>query len=214
MAQEPAPEFTMPITTTTREHREVLAQSSQPVDSHTEDLAPLLTRMYHAMKNAHGDGMAAIQIGVPKRAFLFLRPGSDEDQRYQTAINPEILSASETTQTTWDGCLSVPEGIGRVTRHASITVRYENEQAVVKTETLEGLAAIIFQHEMDHLNGRLFTHYLPNAKLIPHREFFDLFDDLEIECENQRLSASDCRALAERAWHKYQRTGSTKPGDL
>jgi peptide deformylase len=116
------------------------------------------------MYAAPGIGLAAIQIGVPKRVIVMdlAREGEDRQPRY--FVNPEILSASEETVRYEEGCLSVPEYYDEVLRPSKVRLRYQNYQGETVEEDAEGLYAVCIQHEMDHLNGVLFIDHLSRLK--------------------------------------------------
>jgi peptide deformylase len=120
--------------------------------------------MLETMYAAPGIGLAAVQVGVPKRVIVMdlARPEEDKQPRY--FVNPEILWASEETQPYEEGCLSVPEYYDEVERPARVKLRYLNYQGEVVEEDAEGMYAVCIQHEMDHLDGVLFIDHLSRLK--------------------------------------------------
>jgi peptide deformylase len=142
----------------------VLKQVSANVDVVDDDLRALMDDMLETMYDAPGIGLAAIQIGVPKRVIVMdlARPEEDPQPRYY--VNPEILWASEETAPYEEGCLSVPEIFDEVERPAKVKLRYLNYQGEQVEEDAEGLFAVCIQHEMDHLNGVLFIDHLSRLK--------------------------------------------------
>jgi peptide deformylase len=120
--------------------------------------------MLETMYDAPGIGLAAIQVGVPKRVIVMdLSRGEDaKEPRY--FINPEILWASEETQGYEEGCLSVPEIYDEVERPAKVRIRYLGYDGKQVEEDAEGLYAVCIQHEMDHLEGVLFLDHLSRLK--------------------------------------------------
>jgi len=142
----------------------VLKQVSQPVDKVDDELRALMDDMLETMYDAPGIGLAAIQIGVPKRVIVMDLARQDEEPQPRYYVNPEILWASEETAPYEEGCLSVPEIFDEVERPARVKLRYLNYQGEQIEEEAEGLFAVCIQHEMDHLNGVLFIDHLSRLK--------------------------------------------------
>lgn len=117
------------------------------------DLVGILLRM---CVSEEGVGIAAPQIGINRNVFVLQRFDA-EGEPYQEVINPEIIWASELYQKGPEGCLSIPDFRSDIWRHYAIQVRYFNLKGEMITEVLEGFTAVIFQHEYDHLVGRLIT---------------------------------------------------------
>lgn len=142
----------------------LLKEVSAPVAEVTDDLRALMDDMLETMYAAPGIGLAAIQIGVPKRVIVMdlAREGEEKQPRY--FVNPEILWASEDTAPYEEGCLSVPEIYDEVERPARVKLRYLNYQGEQIEEDAEGLFAVCIQHEMDHLDGVLFIDHLSRLK--------------------------------------------------
>ena len=142
----------------------VLKQVSQPVAAVDDDLRALMDDMLETMYAAPGIGLAAVQIGEPKRVIVMdlAREGEDKAPRY--FVNPEILWASDETAPYEEGCLSVPEYFDEVERPAKVRLRYLNYQGETVEEDAEGLFAVCIQHEMDHLEGVLFIDHLSRLK--------------------------------------------------
>ena len=142
----------------------VLKQVSKPVEQVDDALRTLMDDMLETMYAAPGIGLAAIQIGVPKRVIVMdlAREGEEKQPRY--FVNPEILWKSEETQPYEEGCLSVPEYYDEVLRPAKVRLRYLNYQGEQIEEDAEGLYAVCVQHEMDHLDGVLFIDHLSRLK--------------------------------------------------
>jgi peptide deformylase len=121
----------------------------------------LIDNMFHTMYEAPGIGLAASQVDVHKRFMVI--DVSEEKDTPRVFINPEIV-ASEGGQVYQEGCLSVPGIFADVTRADSITVRFLDRQGVAQELTTDGLLAVCVQHEMDHLDGKLFIDYLSPLK--------------------------------------------------
>ena len=140
-----------------------LRTRSLPVDRVDDELRRLMDDMLETMYDAPGIGLAAIQVGVPKRVLVIdLQLKDARSPRY--FVNPEIIGASETLSVYNEGCLSVPEQYAEVERPAAITVRYLDYDGVAREEHLDGLLATCLQHEMDHLDGVLFIDHLSKLK--------------------------------------------------
>ena len=142
----------------------VLKQVSEPVAAVDDALRALMDDMLETMYAAPGIGLAAIQIGVPKRVIVMdlAREGEDKQPRY--FVNPEILWSSDETQGYEEGCLSVPEYYDEVQRPTKVRLRYLDYRGETVEEEAEGLYAVCIQHEMDHLNGVLFIDHLSRLK--------------------------------------------------
>ncbi len=141
-----------------------LKQVSQPVDKVDDALRALMDDMLETMYDAPGIGLAAIQVGVPKRVIVMDLARQDEEPQPRYFVNPEILWASDDTAPYEEGCLSVPEIYDEVDRPARVKIRYLNYQGEQIEEDAEGLFAVCIQHEMDHLNGVLFIDHLSRLK--------------------------------------------------
>jgi peptide deformylase len=141
-----------------------LKQVSQPVEKVDDELRALMDDMLETMYDAPGIGLAAIQIGVPKRVVVMDLAREGEEKQPRFFVNPEILWVSEETKAYEEGCLSVPEYFDEVQRPAEVKLRYLNYQGEQVEEDAEGLFAVCIQHEMDHLNGVLFIDHLSRLK--------------------------------------------------
>ena len=140
-----------------------LRTKSQPVDGVDDALRQLMDDMLETMYDAPGIGLAAIQVGVPKRVLVIdLQLDDTRSPRY--FVNPEIIAESDELSVYNEGCLSVPEQYAEVERPAVITVRYLDYDGLPLEERLEGLLATCLQHEMDHLEGVLFIDHLSKLK--------------------------------------------------
>ena len=142
----------------------VLKQKSAPVERVDDELRALMDDMLETMYAAPGIGLAAIQVGVPKRVIVMdiSREEGVKEPRY--FVNPEILWASEDVIPYEEGCLSIPEVYDEVERPARVKIRYLNYEGEQIEEEAEGLYAVCIQHEMDHLNGVLFIDHLSRLK--------------------------------------------------
>jgi peptide deformylase len=139
---------------------DVLRQKAQPVDTFDAELQTLVDDMIETMRVAPGVGLAAPQIGVSKRVIV-VEFGDEYDEtipeRLFVLVNPEIVQQSEDQIEGIEGCLSVPGLVGEVARAQSVTVRGQDQRGKKVTIRAQGWLARIFQHEIDHVNGVLYT---------------------------------------------------------
>jgi peptide deformylase len=147
----------------------LLRQKSAPVESVDDDLRALIADMFETMYDAPGIGLAAIQVGVPKRILVIdlqepLEEGGEPVKTPRVFINPEILEHSDQDVPYTEGCLSVPDQYAEVDRPDRIKARWLDENGKQHEEVIEGLLATCLQHEMDHLEGILFIDHLSRLK--------------------------------------------------
>lgn len=147
----------------------VLRQVSTPVEAITPELQVLIDDMFETMYAAPGIGLAAVQVGVPKRILVIdlqdpEEEGGEPARKPMVFINPEILQSAETIVPYQEGCLSVPDQYAEVERPDSIRARWLDRDGKVHEEELDGLLATCLQHEMDHLEGILFIDHLSRLK--------------------------------------------------
>ena len=142
----------------------MLKQVSTPVEVVDDGLRALMDDMLESMYAAPGIGLAAVQVGVPKRIIVMDLAREDEPPQPRYFVNPEITWSSEEMAVREEGCLSVPEIYDEVERPARVGLKYLNYQGEVVEEDAEGLLAVCIQHEMDHLNGVLFIDHLSRLK--------------------------------------------------
>ena len=142
----------------------VLKLVSQPVEKVDDDLRALMDDMLETMYDAPGIGLAAIQIGVPKRVIVMDIAGPDDPKAPRYYVNPEIVWSSEETAPYEEGCLSIPDIYDEVERPARVKLKYLNYQGEEVIEDADGLFAVCIQHEMDHLQGVLFIDHLSRLK--------------------------------------------------
>jgi peptide deformylase len=138
-----------------------LRTRARPVTEFDDELRRLVADMFETMYEAPGIGLAATQVDVHKR--LLVMDVSEDRSRPMVLINPEILEA-EGEEEMDEGCLSVPGCYEPVRRAGKIRVRARNEHGETFEIEAEGLEAVCIQHEMDHLEGKLFVDYLSNFK--------------------------------------------------
>jgi len=147
----------------------LLRQISTPVEKVDDEVRALIADMFETMYEAPGIGLAAIQVGVPKRILVIdlqepAEEGGDPVKDPRVFINPEIVQSSEQEVPYTEGCLSVPDQYAEVDRPDRIRARWLDEQGKAHEEDIEGLLATCLQHEMDHLEGILFIDHLSRLK--------------------------------------------------
>ena len=141
-----------------------LRQVSKPVAAVDKSVKALVQDMFETMYDAPGIGLAAIQIGEPRRVVTMDLAKKDEEKQPQVFINPEIVAKSEEKGTHEEGCLSIPEYYEEVERPAAVTVKYLDLEGNSQQIEATGLLAVCLQHEIDHLNGVLFIDHLSKLK--------------------------------------------------
>ena len=141
-----------------------LRQKSLKVENVDDNIRSLMDDMLETMYAAPGIGLAAIQIGVPKRVIVIDLSREEEEKNPQFFVNPEIINNSDTNTSYEEGCLSVPGQFAEISRPDKCKIKfldYSGEEKILETE---GLLATCIQHEMDHLEGILFIDYLSKLK--------------------------------------------------
>jgi peptide deformylase len=147
----------------------LLREISKPVDGIDDGLKTLIADMFETMYDAPGIGLAAIQVGVPKRVLVIdLQEAEDAEgkpiRNPRVFINPVLTEPSEDCSVYNEGCLSIPEYYAEVTRPASIRAQWTDSDGGAHDERIGGMLATCLQHEMDHLEGVLFTDHLSKLK--------------------------------------------------
>ena len=142
----------------------LLREKSKKVDVVDNEIRSLMDDMLETMYAAPGIGLAAIQVGVPKRVIVIdiAREGEKKNPLY--FVNPEIINNSETDSSYEEGCLSVPGQFAEISRPNKCKVKFLDYNGIEKILNFEGLLATCIQHEMDHLEGILFIDYLSKLK--------------------------------------------------
>lgn len=155
---------------------EALVRIAEPVESFGKETQDLVNSMFETMYAAQGIGLAATQVAVDQRVVVIdLNPDNDSTPEYReqlrdwgfeepvTLINPEIEAASG--DISWEeGCLSLPGVNESIKRRAQVTVKAQNRRGEPFTLHAQGLFAVALQHEIDHLDGKLFVDYLSRLK--------------------------------------------------
>ena len=136
-----------------------------PVPDLSDDLRALADDMLETMYDAPGIGLAAPQVGVLQRLIVLdCVKEEGEAPRPLVMFNPEITAQSDEMNTYEEGCLSIPEQYAEVTRPAEVTVNWIDRDGNPQSDSFDGLWATCVQHEIDHLNGKLFIDYLSGIK--------------------------------------------------
>jgi peptide deformylase len=138
-----------------------LRTKAKPIKQVDSTIRKLVDDMFETMYKVPGVGLAATQVNIHKQVIVL--DVSEEQNQPLCLINPKLLS-SDGQQTIEEGCLSVPDIFEKVERARQITVQALNQQGESFTLTTEGVLAVCIQHEIDHLNGKLFVDYLSSLK--------------------------------------------------
>ena len=141
-----------------------LKKRCAPVDAVDDRVRALMEDMLETMYDAPGIGLAAPQLGVDARVVVMDCAGKEDEPEPLRFVNPEIVWSSEETNDHEEGCLSLPEVFGMVTRPERVRVRWLDETGAEREAEFGGIRATCIQHEIDHLNGRLFIDYLGAAR--------------------------------------------------
>ena len=160
----------------------VLKRKARAITKFDKNLQTLIDDMVETMRAAPGVGLAAPQIGLSDRLVVIEYYEKEQEEENEDApkkiwvvINPEIIKPSEETLLGIEGCLSIPGLVGEVERHAEVQVKALNRQGKPVKIKAKGWLARIFQHEIDHLNGILFTErathvWQPQEDVEPEQE--------------------------------------------
>lgn len=168
----------------TRLGHPAIRRGTEPVSTeelHSQKIQRLIDDMVETMRDAHGVGIAAPQVHVPKQIIVI--EVSPENPRYpnQPAVpltvllNPTITDHAETTEEGWEGCLSVPDLRGLVPRWTKLSVSGLDRRGQAVQLDAEGFFARVIQHEVDHLNGKVFLDRLPDLKTLTHLREYEQF---------------------------------------
>ena len=142
----------------------LLRQVSAPIERVDAELEQFIDDMLETMYEAPGIGLAAIQVGVPRRLLVIDLAKEGEEPAPLVFINPEILTSSDERSVYGEGCLSIPDYYAEVERPASITVKSIGRDGKETVTEADGLLATCLQHEIDHLNGVLFIDHISRLK--------------------------------------------------
>ena len=134
----------------------ILRKTSRPVTKFDEKLAQLLDDMAETLRDANGAGLAAVQVGILRRVVIV---DVDDDEGLIELINPEIIYRSEEMEECEEACLSIPDEGGIVARPKEVKVRAQDRHGEWHEYSGTGLKARCFCHELDHLDGHLYTDF-------------------------------------------------------
>ena len=146
------------------EPNKILREKSLFVEKIDEDLQKLMDDMLETMYAAPGIGLAAIQVGIPKRVIVLDIAQKNGPRNPLFFINPEIIERSKNNLTYEEGCLSVPGQFAEIDRPDKCHIKYLDYHGQPQEIRAEGMLATCIQHEMDHLEGILFIDYLSKLK--------------------------------------------------
>lgn len=153
----------------------VLAEDIPVEEINSAETKSLISDLEDSMHHYGGIGIAAPQIGIPKKIAIIdteLALGEDDEEegRLYVIINPKLTVLDETIQGFWEGCLSVPGLRGYVERPRKLLVEFFNENAEKESIVVEDFLATVFQHELDHLFGTLYVDRIKDTKLLVFEE--------------------------------------------
>jgi len=155
-------------------------QAQAVTDMHRAEIQQLIETMQGTLASTQGVGIAAPQISVSKRIIII---ASRPTPRYPSAplmeptamINPAFQTLSDTREKDWEGCLSIPGIRALVPRYKEILINYTNQQGVLVEAKLEGFVARVFQHEFDHLEGKVYLDRVEdNRDIFAESEYFKI----------------------------------------
>ena len=146
------------------EPNKILREKSLKVEQVNKDLQTLMDDMLETMYAAPGIGLAAIQVGAPKRVIVLDLAKKDSPKNPMYFVNPEIIEKSKTNSTYEEGCLSVPGQFAEIDRPDKCHIKYLDYHGQPQEIRAEGMLATCIQHEIDHLEGILFIDYLSKLK--------------------------------------------------
>lgn len=143
----------------------ILREKCEPIEKIDKNIKTILDNMAETMYGAPGIGLAAIQIGINKQLVVIdCEYGENKKKKPLFLINPEIIWKSEEMTIFKEGCLSIPEIYEEVERSTKCRIRYKDKKGITQELDCDGLLSTCVQHEIDHLNGKLFIDYLSRLK--------------------------------------------------
>ena len=143
---------------------EILKKVSKPIEKVGINEKKLITDLFETMYNSNGIGLAAIQVGIPKRVLVVDVSTKDEKKKPMALINPVIKKLSDVTSVYEEGCLSIPETFIEIERPKICEVEYIDEKGLKKDLKCDGLLSTCIQHEINHLDGKLIIDHLSKLK--------------------------------------------------
>jgi peptide deformylase len=142
----------------------ILRKLSTSIEHVDDELRRLADDMLETMYDAPGVGLAAVQVGIPRRLFVLDVAEEDERPTPLVLFNPEIVALGSETRVHEEGCLSIPDFRVEIERPASLTLRYIDRDGNPREMDAEGLLATAIQHEINHLDGKLIIDFLSPLK--------------------------------------------------
>jgi len=167
------------IQTDVESELQILKSVSKDINPKARDLDILINRMYLAVTHPTdgGVGIAAPQVGI-NRNVIWVQRFDKVGEPFEVYINPKIVWKSQLMRKGGEGCLSIPDQKGNVFRHYTIEIEYQDIKGEKHSEIIEGFTAVIFQHEIDHIHGILFTDRLSEQE---NKSFQSISNELGIE---------------------------------
>ena len=141
-----------------------LNQISKIVEIIDDSIVSTLDQMLECMYQNNGIGLAAPQVGILKRLVVIDCSDNKDKKKPLKLINPEIIKLSKNTSEFEEGCLSLPSQYAKVIRPSEITLKYKNIEGLICESKFSGLEATCIQHEIDHLDGKLFVDHISKLK--------------------------------------------------
>ena len=141
-----------------------LSQISKKVDIIDDSIISTLDQMLECMYKNKGIGLAAPQVGILRRLVVIDCSDNKEIKKPLKLINPEIIKLSKNISEFEEGCLSLPSQYAKVTRSSEVTLKYRNIEGLICESKFSGLEATCIQHEIDHLDGKLFVDHISKLK--------------------------------------------------
>jgi len=141
-----------------------LNQISKKVEVIDDSIISTLNQMLECMYQNNGIGLAAPQVGILKRLVVVDCSDNKDKKKPLKLINPEIIKLSKNTSEFEEGCLSLPSQYAKVIRPSEITLKYKNIEGLICESKFSGLEATCIQHEIDHLDGKLFVDHISKLK--------------------------------------------------
>lgn len=143
----------------------LLRQVSEPVEHIDDDLRRLIDDMLETMYTAPGVGLAAVQVGVPRRIIVLDVGDKEEEERHpMVLVNPEIVTLGPEKRIYEEGCLSIPDVRVEIERPSTLEAKYLDREGKPQMISADGLLATVIQHEIDHLDGKLIVDFLSRLK--------------------------------------------------
>lgn len=142
----------------------LLRTPAEPVEEIDDEIQQIIDDMAETMYAAPGVGLAAPQVGISKQVIVYDVASGDGERRLQVLVNPKILSSEGETVSEDEGCLSVPDFRSNVKRAEKIVIEGMDRKGNPLNIDAEGFLAVVLQHEIDHLNGKLFIDRISPLK--------------------------------------------------